>query len=65
MIKDFNDEDIRKYNEREKQRGHATKIQHTPQGAVDKMGEGSPNKPIDLAIDFGDQTLSECAKNAT
>ena len=54
--------DMRKYNERAKQKSHIVKDQHTAQEAVDKMGKGNLHKPTDLG--FGAQTLNECAKDS-
>ena len=56
--------DMRQYNryEREKQKSHITKTQHTAQEAVDKMGLGNPSKPTHLV--FEPQTLFECSKDA-
>ena len=53
--------DMRQYNEREKKKSHIAKTQHTAQEAVDKMGQGNPNKPTDLV--FRPPTLFECAKD--
>ena len=53
---------MKRYNERAKQKSHMVKDQHVAQTAVDAMGKGHKDKPKDL--EFGPQTLIECAKDS-